>query len=39
MTFMILIEIMMVIDHGFHGDDQLDGGYDFMLKIIMMTSR
>ena len=37
-TFMIMIEIMMVIDHGFHGDDQLDGGYDFMLKIMMITS-
>ena len=40
MTFMILIEIMMVIDHGFHGDYQLDDEHDddFMLKIMMMTS-
>ena len=37
-TFMMMIEMMIVIDRDFHGDDQLDGGYDFMLKIMMITS-
>ena len=35
-TFMMVNEMTMVIDHGFQSDYQLDD--DFMLKIMMMTS-
>ena len=39
-TFMMMNEMTMVIDHGFHDDYQLDDEHDddFMLKIMMMTS-
>ena len=39
-TFMMVNEMTMVIDHGFQSDYQLDDEHDddFMLKIMMMTS-